>query len=67
MSNPESVAQKWLPTKSVLTGTRQCVVCEARLTPRRTVRINGYEHCVPCNRRAFVDFCVATRKALGVQ
>lgn len=56
-----------LPTKPVLTGTRQCVVCEARLTPRRTVRINGYEHCVPCNRRAFVDFCVATRKALGVQ
>ena len=43
-----------------------CAVCGGVLSPRRTVRINKYDHCMSCNRRAFVDQCYETRKKLGI-
>jgi hypothetical protein len=44
----------------------QCCSCGAALTPRRAVRLNGLEHCVPCNRAAFIDGCSDTRRRIGI-
>jgi hypothetical protein len=44
----------------------QCCSCGAALTPRRAVRLNGLEHCVSCNRAAFIDGCSDTRRRIGI-
>lgn len=63
---PDKAKTRALPQPKFEASVRECAVCACALTPRRTVRINGYEHCVPCNRRAFVDGCYETRKKLGI-
>lgn len=63
---PDKAKTRALPKPKFEATVRECAVCGGALSPRRTVRINGYDHCAACNRRAFVDGCQETRKKLGI-
>ena len=43
-----------------------CCSCGVGLTPRRAVKLAGLEHCVSCNRAAFIDGCQDTRRRIGI-
>lgn len=47
-------------------NTTECDVCGGPLSPRRAIVLNHRHHCSACNKKAFVDGCRETRKALGL-